>query len=86
MSIIHNLCDYITLLYTIGFSFGPVGNLKFKQGTGPILMGYLYCSGNEANLTECSQNYRYANTISQCLNHYYDAAVKCECKYCHVLS
>ena len=59
---------------------------EFNQGTGPILLGYLYCSGSEANLTECNQNYRYTNTKSQCLTHYYDVAVKCEGEYYNVLS
>ena len=70
--------------WLLGFSLGHVGKFEFNQGTGLILLGYLYCSGSEANLTECNQDYRYANTKSQCLTHYYDAAVKCESKHFNV--
>ena len=60
----------------LGYSYGPVGSLKFSQGTGPILLGYLYCNGEESNLIECNQNYRY--TRIYCQSHYYDAAVICK--------
>ena len=57
---------------------GRVGDLGFPQGSGPILLGYLYCTGQEANLTECSQNYNLTRTSSACQNHHsYDGAVKC---------
>ena len=66
--------------YNIGYAYGWAGSLGYPQGSGPILLGYLYCTGDEANLLECRQNYNYASTSSGCQNHYYDAAVKCECK------
>ena len=70
----------LTYKYNVGFSYGFVGNLGFSQGTGPILLGYLYCSGTEANLVKCSQNYYSTHVYSECQSHYYDAAVLCECK------
>ena len=69
------------------YSYGRVGNLGFSQGTGPILLGYLYCSGTETNLVKCSQNYKYTHVYSGCQSHYYDAAVICEGnKYCDYIS
>ena len=74
-------CTCITLVITSivinqGYSYGRVGSLGFSQGSGPILLGYLYCNGEESNLVECSQNYRYTHIY--CQSHYYDAAVICE--------
>ena len=84
------MCQYtlfpIDKTLPLDYSLGLVGTFGFNQGTGPIVMGYLNCSGSEADLTKCNQNYRYANTKSQCLTHYYDAAVKCEGEYYNVLS
>ena len=68
----------LNLIHTVVDNYGYVGSLGFSQGTGPVLVGYLYCSGNEANLVECSQNYRYTNLY--CQNHYYDIGVKCQCQ------
>ena len=65
----------------IGYSYGRVGTLGFSQGTGPILLGYLNCSGTEANLVKCNQNYQYTHINFKCQNHYYDGAVVCECKF-----
>ena len=70
----------LTYKNNVGYSYGRVGNLGFSQGTGPILLGYLYCSGTETNLVKCNQNYRYTHTHSGCQNHYYDGAIICECK------
>ena len=64
----------------LGYTYGLVGNFGFSQGTGPILLGYLNCSGTEDNLVKCSQNYQYTHTYDECQNHYYDGAVLCECK------
>ena len=65
----------------IGYSYGRVGTLGFSEGTGPILLGHLNCSGMEANLMKCNQNYQYTHTNFKCQNHYYDGAVVCECKF-----
>ena len=78
--------EYSQINYTMyyahhaGYTYSRVGSLGFSQGSGPILLGYLYCNGQEANLLECNQNYNSASTSSGCQNHYYDAAVKCERK------
>ena len=50
------------------------------------MLGYLYCSGQEANLLQCNQNYRSTSTNYQCQNHYYDAAVVCERKQLDLLN
>ena len=65
----------------IGYLYGRVGTLGFSQGTGPVLLGYLYCSGTEANLVKCDQNYHHTYTNLKCQNHYYDGAVICEGKF-----
>ena len=47
---------------------------EFGQGTGPILMSSVGCSGKEFNLFDCSyQPFPYSSCT-----HYYDAGVKCE--------
>ena len=47
---------------------------KFGQGTGPILMSRVGCSGKESKLLDCSyQQFPYSSCT-----HYYDAGVKCE--------
>jgi deleted-in-malignant-brain-tumors protein 1 len=70
------VCRQIGAIYLGGYTYGRVGNLGFSQGSGPILLGYLYCSGQESNLLQCHQNYQY--TSSYCQDHFYDVAVKCE--------
>ena len=47
---------------------------QFGQGTGPILMFAIGCSGQESNLLDCSYRPFPHSTCS----HYYDAGVKCE--------
>ena len=44
----------------------------FGQGTGPILLDDLACTGAEYNLTSCS----YDSVTSDC-GHYEDAGVRC---------
>ena len=49
---------------------------QFGQGTGPILMNSVRCSGHESNILDCP--YR-SLPYSSC-SHYYDVGVKCEGK------
>lgn len=49
-----------------------------EKGSGPILLGYLKCTGEEKALTECDQSYSYTNFY--CRSHYYDAGVICQRK------
>ena len=46
-------------------------------------MGYLYCTGSENSLFECSRNV-FSIVSGVCANHYYDVGVKCEGK-CFIL-
>ncbi len=48
----------------------------FGQGSGPISMGYLYCSGSETALKDCNSDSQYA----QYCNHNLDAGVVCSGK------
>ena len=59
-----------------GATYDLVGRLGLTRGSGPILMGFLTCTGAESNLTECSQHYSY--THYYCTSHYYDAGVICQ--------
>ena len=45
--------------------------------SGPVLLGYLSCTGNEKSLLECNQNHAAANTQYQCTTHNYDVVLKC---------
>ena len=49
---------------------------QFGQGTGPILINSVRCSGHESNLLDCSYK---PFPYSSC-SHYYDVGVKCEGK------
>ena len=71
---------FITLFIILGYSYGSVSALDFSQGQGPILLGYLNCSGREKSLIDCSQNYYTTHSTSLCKQHRYDAAVICECR------
>ena len=64
--IINYSCITGSVTYTTSSQFG--------QGTGPILMSVVECSGNESNLLDCSyQPFPY----SIC-SHSYDVGIKCE--------
>ena len=72
---------YIVIIYLIKY-YCITGSVayrtasQFGQGTGPILMSSVGCSGQESKLLECSyQPFPYSSCT-----HYYDAGVKCEGK------
>ena len=44
----------------------------YGQGTGPILMDDVVCTGSESGLINCT----YDNNTGDC-SHYYDAGVRC---------
>ena len=54
------------------------GSSTYGQGSGPIMFGYMYCSGNEDSLFDCSRSV--FTVTSSCSNHYYDLGLKCERK------
>ena len=61
-----------------GASHNYASRFNAPKGTGPILLGYLECTGQERALTECKQLYSYTNFY--CKSHRYDAGVICERK------
>ena len=66
----------------VGGSYNLAVNFGFEKGSGPILLGYLSCTGKEENLVKCRQNY-FLNNL-QCPGHDYDAAVKCQGKHQYI--
>ncbi|XP_019849591.1 PREDICTED: deleted in malignant brain tumors 1 protein-like [Amphimedon queenslandica] len=50
---------------------------EYGQGTGPVFLGYMSCTGSENSLLECDRN-PFVVANSQCSNHYYDIGLKCE--------
>ena len=74
------IITYIIKYYCITGSVTYRTATQFGQGTGPILMSAVRCSGQESNLLDCPyQPFPY----STC-SHSYDVGVKCEGKlyYC----
>ena len=67
---------FIIKYYCITGSLTYTSANQFEQGTGPILINSVHCSGHESNLLDCS--YR-PLPYSSC-SHYYDVGVKCEGK------
>ena len=51
-----------------------INAIQFGQGTGPILMSAVDCSGQESNLIECPYQ-PFSNSLC---THYHDVGVKCE--------
>ena len=57
----------------------------FEQGTGPVFLDEVQCSGEEAQLAECSHaGIRDHNCGRRTLksNHKFDVAIKCNGKLC----
>ena len=55
---------------------------QFGQGTSPILMSVVKCSGQEANLLDCP----YQRFLYSTCSHFFDVGVKCEGKVYYILS
>ena len=53
----------------------PFINAHFGRGTGPVLIEYVSCTGNEQFLANCT-NRGIGITSSSC-NYYHDAGVQC---------
>ena len=47
---------------------------QFGQGSGPVLMSEVQCTGRESHLVNCS----YSPLIPSSCSHAYDVGVKCE--------
>ena len=47
---------------------------QFGQGTGPIFIFVIDCTGQESNLFDCP----YSSIPTSSCTHYYDVGVKCE--------
>ena len=67
------------------YGFIIVGGIQYSsstygQGSGPIFLGYMYCSGSEDSLLKCRRSV--FNVVNGgCTNHYYDVGLKCERKF-----
>ena len=67
------------------YGFIIVGGVQYSsstygQGSGPIFLGYMYCSGSEDSLLKCGRSV--FNVVNGgCTNHYYDVGLKCERKF-----
>ncbi len=59
-----------------GTAVKPTYNAHFGQGSGPISMAYVKCSGSETALKDCSSDHRYI----QLCKHDHDAGVVCSGK------
>lgn len=54
-------------------------NAYFGQGSGPIQLGDVECTGNETSITNCS-----STTVVNCM-HSEDAGVRCPGNHCQDL-
>lgn len=61
-------------LYPSSYSVAVFGNAYFGQGSGPILIEGLRCSGNEWGLSQC----RSRPWLTHSCSHYEDAGVSCD--------
>ena len=56
------------------------GSSTYGQGSGPIFLGEIRCSGSEDSLLKCGRSV--FNVVNGgCTNHYYDVGLKCERKF-----
>ena len=56
------------------------GSSTYGQGSGPVFLGYMHCSGSEDSLMKCERSvFDFVNGL--CANHYYDVGLKCERKF-----
>ena len=63
-------------LHTIAIA---VFNAAFGQGTGPVLLSGVRCSGTESSLLSCR---RFGTSLHHC-SHFWDAGVVCpSCESC----
>ena len=70
--VITNIIKYYYITGSVTYTTAT----QFGQGTVPILMSLVQCSGQESNLINCSYSPFPYSTCS----HYYDVGVKCEGK------
>ena len=66
----------IITIYTPTGSVTYINASQFGQGTSPILMSGVDCSGQESNLLECLYQ-PFSNSLC---THYHDVGIKCEGK------
>ena len=77
--IIHNYFNGLHKSATNSIDSGgsPHSDAYFGEGSGPINLDHVQCSGTEYNLTECET----ANNMRKEISHSQDVGVKCEpCK------
>uniref|UniRef100_A0A8C5E7K0 SRCR domain-containing protein n=1 Tax=Gouania willdenowi TaxID=441366 RepID=A0A8C5E7K0_GOUWI len=69
-----DLNDAQVVCRQLGCALSAPTNAAFGQGSGPIWLDDVHCSGNELSITECSH---LGFGIHNC-NHHEDASVVCE--------
>ena len=72
--------DAIVVCRELGFSSGArsFGQARFGEGTGPILLDHVNCTGTESRLANCPAN---AIGVHNCI-HGEDAGVRCTSGTC----
>ena len=70
MIVMHAFIITMHALFTVSLGTRAYSYAHFGRGTGPILMAYVGCRGEETHLANCSRSTPYCS-------HYEDAGVRC---------
>ena len=70
--------DLLLYIYCVGATY--YSNAHFGQGSGPILLDNVGCSGGETRLLDCA-NYGGVGLYSSSCSHDDDAGVRCNGKF-----
>ena len=82
-TVCHNswdLSDATVVCQQLGYqyAFSAPRNSAFGRGSGPILLDYVECTGNESSIFNCThQGIGVHSSSYWCTRHYYDASAVC---------
>ena len=62
-----------------GVTYTYYYHARYGQGTGPIFLDDLRCTGEESSLLDCQYNHDEIGNVRFC-SHYEDAGVRCPCE------